>query len=130
MTASEAGLAVPAFDALPDGLGLAVGVDLAFAGAAGSAGGFDEPAPDGVLPAGADVFPEGLPAGAGEVPFGVGVLEAFEVLGVSEVCGDVLAAGPSEGSLLISPRISFSRSAREIVRPFISLTETSSAGAA
>ena len=126
MAALDAGLAEPVFDVLAvgfvvdfeaasPGLGLAADVALAFDGAAGSTDAFDF---------------DDVAVGRAVAFFGADCLETFEVSEASKVCGGVFAAGPSDGNLLISPRISFSRSAREIVRPFISLTETSSAGAA
>jgi hypothetical protein len=144
------------FEVAPDGLDLPAGVVLVFEGAAGLAEGFDDAAPeedlvleagvlagdlsDGVgvlledrevvLPDGAVVFRDDpglvLPDGA-EVAF-AWLEEAAGALAPS-VAG--LAAGRAdEGSSEISPRISFSRSEREIDRPFNSLTEISSAGAA
>jgi hypothetical protein len=87
--------------------------------------------------------PFGLPAGAVEAGFGAdGLLPALlagaALAGVERpddgfaplpLGSGLPASWAGDGIALISPRISFSRSARAIVRPFISLTETSSAGA-
>jgi hypothetical protein len=143
LAGSEDGFAGLAFDAMPDcfaagleaaspGLGVATGVALAFTGAAGAAGAFDDAAPDFVLPAGAgdaafgadsslEGLPVGLPAGAGDVFIGADGLETIEVSETSNVCGGVLLdAGLSDGYVLISPRYNFSRSARAFDRPFLS----------
>jgi hypothetical protein len=131
------------FDAVSEDLGLAAGVALGFAG------GFDDAAPDVVLfvevevwlagfPALVDVLLAGweatLPVEAGDLLEGAGVAFARpegpeDAFAPWPVTFGFAAAWVDDGNSEISPRISFSRSAREIDRPFISLTAMSSAGA-